>query len=90
MNKKRRPRKLETRITIGIFLTLFSAMIIYLCIYVHNNEQVLMSNSYNSRQKILAKENLRGSIYDKYGEVLAYSESNGSTDLTCSRIPYQG
>ena len=56
MNKKRRPRKLETRITIGIFLTLFSAMIIYLCIYVHNNEQVLMSNSYNSRQKILAKE----------------------------------
>ena len=94
MNKKRRPRKLETRITIGIFLTLFSAMIIYLCIYVHNNEQVLMSNSYNSRQKILAKENLRGSIYDKYGEVLAYSESNGSTDeriqlwiLSCSKLP---
>ena len=81
MSKKRRPRKLETRITIGIFLTLFSAMIIYLCIYVHNNEQVLMSNSYNSRQKILAKENLRGSIYDKYGEVLAYSENNGSTDV---------
>ncbi len=70
-NRKRRPRVVETWITIGVFSILFVSMIIYLCIYVKNNEQQLLSNNYNSRTNLLAKENIRGSIYDRNGVVLA-------------------
>ncbi len=67
----RKPRTFETWLTVSFFGTLYAAMIIYFCIYVANNEQTLISNSYNSRQKILAQENTRGSIYDRGGKVLA-------------------
>lgn len=67
----RRPRTVETWITVGTFVCLFFAMSVYLSVYVGTHEQVLISNSYNSRQKLLAKENIRGTIYDRGGKVLA-------------------
>lgn len=78
--RKKKTRVAETRITIAFFICLFASMIVYFCLYVKNNEQELISNSYNSRQQILAKENTRGTIYDRNGEVLAETlkDSNGN------------
>lgn len=66
-----RPRTVETWITVGVFGTLYAAMMIYFGVYVGTHEEVLISNSYNSRQKLLAMENVRGTIYDRGGKVLA-------------------
>lgn len=49
-------------------------MIGYLCIYVKDNEQSLMNNSYNARQEILISENTRGTIFDRDGNKLAYTQ----------------
>ncbi|MCR5675900.1 MAG: penicillin-binding protein 2 [Lachnospiraceae bacterium] len=67
------------RVTQGIFAVLFAAMIVYLCLYAYNNRQTMMSNSYNSRQKILLEQNARGSIFARDGEVLAetVTDENG-------------
>lgn len=63
-----------------VFTGVFLAMIGYLCVYVRDNEQNLMNNSYNARQAILASENSRGTIYDRNGERLAYTESDGESE----------
>lgn len=78
-NKKKKPRVVETWITIAVFCLLFVGMMVYFCLFVKNNEQELISNSYNSRQQLLAKENIRGNIYDTDGNVLAQTlnDSNG-------------
>ncbi len=76
--KKNRNRTPEIRITSYFFLLLFLSMIVYLCIYVKNNEQTLLNNSYNSRQNMLAQENYRGSILDKNGDILAQTVSVSS------------
>ncbi len=73
---KLKPRTIETWITVGTFCAAYLAMIIYLCIYVGTHEQVLISNSYNSRQKLLAAENRRGAIYDRGGKVLAVTDKD--------------
>ena len=69
-------RPLETRIVFTAFSVLFFFMSIYLCHYVATNEQVLINNSYNSRQTLLAKENTRGTIYDRNGDILAQTLKN--------------
>lgn len=79
----RKPRKNRNReiIVLSVFFTgLFCAMIGYLCHYVKNNEQDLLNNSYNARQAILALENTRGTIYDRNGEKLAYTQSDGESE----------
>jgi len=64
-----------------VFTGLFCVMIGYLCIYVRDNEQNLMNNSYNARQAILASENTRGTIFDRDGNKLAYTqETNGEEE----------
>ena len=59
------------QITGFIFTLLFAAMSIYLCRYAYSNRQEMMSNSYNSRQKILSEQTLRGRIISSDGRVLA-------------------
>ncbi len=73
---KKRIRTVENWITIVFFGLIFLSMSIYLCIYVKNNEQTLIGNSYNSRQKLLARENIRGRIYDSDGNLLAETLTN--------------
>lgn len=74
-NKRRRSTKNREIILLSfIFAGLFCAMIGYLFVYVRDNEQNLMNNSYNARQAILASENTRGTIYDRDGEKLAYTQ----------------
>lgn len=79
--KSRRSSRNREIILLSVFFTaLFGVMIGYLCLYVKNNEQELLNNSYNARQAILASENTRGTIYDRNGEKLAYTEENGEVE----------
>lgn len=74
-NRKRRSTKNREIILMSIFFSgLFCVMIGYLFVYVRDNEQTLMNNSYNARQAILASENTRGTIFDRNGEKLAYTQ----------------
>ncbi len=57
------------------YVGLFCAMLVYICYYSAANKVVLMSNSYNTRQQILLDQNIRGSIYSRNGDVLAYTET---------------
>lgn len=68
------------------FVFLFLGMIAYLCLYVKQNGQDLLNNSYNTRQKILLAQNYRGSIYASGGEVLAETKiKNGAEER---KYPY--
>lgn len=75
------------QVTGALFAVLFAAMIVYLCSYAYNNRQVMMSNSYNGRQKILLAQNSRGSIYARDGEVLADSVLDADGNET-RRYPF--
>lgn len=55
---------------------LLAGMTVYLMDYVMSNQETLFNNSYNSRQKVLAQENTRGTIYAGSGEVLAKTETD--------------
>jgi peptidoglycan glycosyltransferase len=70
--KKR--NQLTIYVSMGAFLTLFLSMIIYLCVFVAQNETVLINNNYNSRQETLLSRNYRGTIYSADGDVLAFTE----------------
>lgn len=78
--KRRSGKNREIILLSCVFTALFCAMIGYLCLYVRDNEQDLLNNSYNARQAILASENTRGTIYDRNGEVLAYTAVEGETE----------
>lgn len=58
------------------FIVLFIAMGYYISDYAISNKQELISNSYNTRAKILAAKNLRGTILDRNSEVLVSSYVN--------------
>lgn len=80
----RKPHSKRNReiILLSVFFTvLFCAMIGYMCNYVRNNEKDLMNNNYNARQALLALENTRGTIYDRNGEKLAYTQVDGETEV---------
>ena len=55
----------------ALMVCLFAGMTAYLADYVLSNQEALFNNSYNSRQKVLAQQNTRGTIYAASGEVLA-------------------
>lgn len=78
MNKKEKKKKnnrrnREIRLFTALFLCLFAVLFTYLAHYVTANREALFNHSYNSRQRVLAQENIRGSIYASSGEVLAYT-----------------
>ena len=78
--RKKSVRNREIILLSVVFTGVFLAMIGYLCVYVRDNEQELLNNSYNARQAILASENTRGTIYDRNGEKLAYTQSDGESE----------
>lgn len=55
-------------------------MMTYICAYAFQNKEVMINNSYNAGQQILAAQNRRGSIIARDGEVLAETveEADGS------------
>ncbi len=78
--RKKSAKNREIILLSVIFSGIFIAMIGYLCVYVRDNEQDLLNNSYNARQAILASENTRGTIYDRNGNKLAYTDSDGEEE----------
>lgn len=60
----------------ALMVCLLAGMTVYLMDYVMSNQEALFNNSYNSRQKVLAQENTRGTIYAGSGEVLAKTETD--------------
>ena len=64
----------------GLFTALFAVLFVYLSVYVASNHEELFNNSYNSRQRVLAAQNRRGSIYSADGETLACTVSEDGTE----------
>ena len=71
---KKKIRSYPIIVLSGFYVCLFIAMLIYISHYSYANRQTLMDNSYNTRQQILLKQNSRGKILSRDGDVLAYSE----------------
>lgn len=69
--RTKRRKNRELYLCAGIFLILFGGLFGYLIRYIRSNDEALFNNSYNSRQRVLAAENRRGTIYSADGEVLA-------------------
>lgn len=75
--KKERKKTIRQIRFVGIFfVVLFLGMAYYIAHYAITNRVELISNSYNSHQKILAAKNIRGTIYSKDGDVLVSSSVN--------------
>ena len=74
--KKKRIRSYPIIVMSAFFVVLFVSMLGYIGYYSYTNRQVLMDNSYNTRQQILLNQNSRGKILSRDGDVLAYTESD--------------
>lgn len=66
----------QIRIVMWFFIILFGAMSYYIVDYSISNKQELIGNSYNGRAKILAAQNIRGTIYSRNGDILVSSSVN--------------
>lgn len=64
----------EILVTMLFFATIFLGLLIYLSYFTATNEQKMINNSYNSRQKLLAEENTRGTILSANGDILATTQ----------------
>lgn len=53
------------------FIGLFLCLIGYVAYFVFSDRELMINNSYNPRQEMLAERTIRGSIYAGTGEVLA-------------------
>lgn len=71
--KNKQTNKHMYMLTAGFFV-LFFAMSVFFVWYNLKNRSELFNNSYNSRQELMAEQNIRGTIYSSDGEVLAYTE----------------
>lgn len=83
----RRKRNRELYLCAGLFLFLFAGLFWYLAGYVTSNHEELFNNSYNSRQRVLASENRRGTIYSADGEILA--QTLETEDAETREYPYK-
>ncbi len=70
--KRKRGHNREIMYTTWFFAVLFVAMMGYLVfVTVTGDQETMINNGYNTRQKILLSKNYRGTIYAKDGEILA-------------------
>ncbi len=75
-NKKKKIRSYPIIVLAAFYAGIFICMLGYISFYAYSHKQVLMDNSYNTRQQILLNQNSRGKILSRDGEVLAYSEED--------------
>lgn len=75
-DKLNRRTKRQITFIMLFFVCLFLFMSYYIVDYSIKNQKTLISNSYNTRQKIFAAKNIRGTIYSKDGDVLVSSSVN--------------
>lgn len=71
IKKKKLHKNREILFVTYFFVFLFLGMMTYICAYAYRNKEVMINNSYNAGQQILATQNRRGSIMARNGEVLA-------------------
>ena len=70
-----------------VFFLAFIIMCIFLVWFNMSNQSEFFNNSYNSRQELMAEQNIRGTIFSSDGEKLAYTVTK--EDETEERIyPY--
>ncbi len=82
-NKKSYPIIIIGALTVVLFI----AMTTYICTYAITNHRVMMDNSYNAHQKLLQKQNTRGTIYSSDGQILAMTLTDASGTET-REYPY--
>ena len=73
MKRENRQKNNKIYLTMFCFFTAFLLMSVYFVYYNLTNQSDLFNNNYNSRQELLAEQNIRGSIYSADGEKLAYT-----------------
>ncbi len=56
-----------------VFFLMFVVMSAFLVWFNMSNQSEFFNNSYNSRQELMAEQNIRGTIYSSDGEKLAYT-----------------
>ncbi len=88
MNKdKKKQTNLKIYMLSFVFLILFAAMCVYFVWFNLSKQSELFNNSYNSRQELMAEQNIRGTIFSADGEKLAYTVTK--EDKTEERVyPY--
>lgn len=80
IKKKKKRRNRETMLVTYFFVFLMLAMMGNLVYFVVTESETTINNSYNTRQELLAKKNIRGKILSRDGEVLAETivDENGN------------
>ncbi len=77
-------RKHHVLITMAIFSLLFTGLMTQLIVYYNVHKEEFINNSYSRQETNLTRRFLRGNIYDRNGELLAFSVLN--PDMTQTRI----
>lgn len=72
--QKNNQQNKQMHLVILVFFAIFLAMSVFFMWYNLKNKSELFNNSYNSRQELMAQENIRGTIYSSDGETLAYTQ----------------
>ncbi len=86
-DNNRKKINIQIAIVTLLFVGVFVGMMGYICYYSVTNKQELINNSYNSRQKMLIAQNIRGTIYSKDGDVLAETVTDSDGEET-RQYPY--
>ena len=73
-------RRFEIILTSLFFSALILVMIANIVLYMKNDSQEAINNTYNPRQELLAAENIRGMILSKDKKVLAYTKTEVNGD----------
>lgn len=78
--QKKKRRKVETYIVIYFFVFLMLGVMGNLVRFQLTQRETTINNSYNTRQELLAKQNIRGKILSAQGDVLAQTvvDENGN------------
>lgn len=74
--KKKKIRTFEYYLITYVFVFLMLAMMGNIVAFVIKDSEVVINNSYNTRQELLATKNIRGKIYSRDGEILAQTGRN--------------
>ncbi|MCQ2520380.1 MAG: FtsW/RodA/SpoVE family cell cycle protein [Lachnospiraceae bacterium] len=64
-----------------VFIAAFMALSVFVCYYVATYEEEYINNSYNPRQEVLIKKNVRGTIYSRNMEVLAQTQNVNGEEI---------
>lgn len=73
MEKKSRQKNNKMYLILFVFFCVYAAMAAFFVHYNLSRESELFNNTYNSRQELMAEQNIRGTIYSSDGEKLAYT-----------------